>query len=136
MFSTRSRSIWLGIAILVACAAGAVAGGFAWSARQQAERVARAMTGGDPAHAPDIMRRYGCGGCHTIPGLAGADGQVGPPLTGLVHRVYIGGIANNSPDNLVAWIVSPQTFAPRTAMPATGITEAEARDVAAYLYAQ
>ena len=89
-----------------------------------------------PARAPEIMRRYGCGGCHTIPGLAGADGQVGPPLTGLVHRVYVGGGASNSPDNLITWIVSPQTFAPHTAMPATGITEAEARDVAAYLYAQ
>jgi cytochrome c2 len=136
MSSIRSRPIWLGTAILVACVASAVGGGLAWSTQQQAERVARAMTGGDPAHAPDIMRRYGCGGCHTIPGLAGADGQVGPPLTGLVHRVYIGGVANNSPDNLIAWIVSPQTFASRTAMPATGITEAEARDVAAYLYAQ
>ena len=136
MPSIRSRSIWLGAALVVACVVIAVSGGIAWSARQQTERVARAMTGGDPARAPGIMRRYGCGGCHTIPGLAGADGQVGPPLTGLVHRVYIGGGANNSPDNLIRWIVSPQTFAPHTAMPATGITEAEARDVAAYLYAQ
>ncbi len=94
------------------------------------------MTGGDPAHAPAIMRRYGCGGLPHHSRLPGADGQVGPPLNGLVHRVYIGGGATNSPDNLVKWIVSPQTFSPRTAMPATGITEAEARDVAAYLYAQ
>jgi cytochrome c len=42
----------------------------------------------------------------------------------------------NSPDNLTRWMVSPQTFSPRSAMPATGISEAEARDVAAYLYAQ
>jgi cytochrome c len=136
MSSIRSRWVWLGTAIVIACAVLAITGGMAWSSRQQAERVARAMTGGDPARAPEIMRRYGCGGCHTIPGLGGADGQVGPSLSGLVHRVYVGGSANNSPDNLVTWIVSPQTFAPRTAMPATGITEAEARDVAAYLYAQ
>jgi cytochrome c len=136
MSSTRSRSFWLGSLIVFVCVATAIGGGIAWSARQQTERIARAMTGGDPARAPDIIRRYGCGGCHTIPGLAGADGKVGPPLTGLVHRVYVGGSANNSPDNLIKWIVSPQTFAPRTAMPTTGITEAEARDVAAYLYAQ
>jgi cytochrome c len=136
MSSIRSKSIWLGTLIVVACVATGVSGRVVWSARQKAERVARTMTGGDPARAPDIMRRYGCGGCHTIRGLAGADGQVGPPLTGLIHRVYLGGGANNSPDNLVAWIVSPQTFAPRTAMPATGINQAEARDVAAYLYAQ
>ena len=82
------------------------------------------------------MRRYGCAGCHTIPGIPGGDGQVGGSLAGLSHRVYIAGVVTNSPDNLVGWIVAPQAFSPRTAMPATGISEAEARDVAAYLYAQ
>jgi cytochrome c len=37
---------------------------------------------------------------------------------------------------MVRWIVNPQQFSPQTAMPATGITEEEARDVAAYLYAR
>ncbi|CCD94275.1 putative cytochrome c class I protein [Bradyrhizobium sp. ORS 375] len=124
------------ISAVVVIALVAIAGPttMAWSSRQQSERAARAMTGGDPAHAPELMRRYGCAGCHTIAGITGADGQVGPPLTGLRQRVYIGGVANNSADNLVQWIVSPQIFSPRTAMPATGITAAEARDVAAYLY--
>jgi cytochrome c len=117
-------------------AAAVVAAGAAWSSRQQAESVARAMTGGDPARAPDILRRYGCVGCHTIPDIPGADGEVGGSLAGINHRVYIAGVATNSPDNLIRWIVSPQAFSPRTAMPATGISEAEARDVAAYLYAQ
>ena len=53
-----------------------------------------------------------------------------------INRVYIGGVATNSPDHLIQWIVDPQQFSPRSAMPATGISEAEARDVAAYLYAQ
>ncbi|WP_035983336.1 c-type cytochrome [Bradyrhizobium sp. STM 3843] len=136
MSSMLSRSIWIGAVVVVVCVATVVGSTMAWSSRQKTEQIARAMTGGDPKHAPEIMRRYGCGGCHTIPGLAGADGEVGPPLTGLSRRVYIGGVANNSPDNLVQWMVSPQTFSPRTAMPATGITEAEARDVAAYLYSQ
>jgi cytochrome c1 len=35
---------------------------------------------------------------------------------------------------MVRWIVNPPFIDPLTAMPATGITEAEARDVAAYLY--
>jgi cytochrome c2 len=82
------------------------------------------------------MRRYGCGGCHTIPGVPGADGMTGPPLSGLIHRVYIGGVASNSPDHLIQWIVAPQKLSPHSAMPATGISEAQARDVAAYLYAQ
>jgi cytochrome c2 len=94
------------------------------------------MTGGNPARAPAAIRRYGCAGCHTIPGIPGGDGQVGGPLADIVHRVYVGGVVTNSPDNLVKWIVSPQAFSPRSAMPATGISEAEARDVAAYLYSR
>jgi mono/diheme cytochrome c family protein len=94
------------------------------------------MAGGDPARAPDIIRRYGCAGCHTIPGIAGGDGKVGGALSNLKGRVYVGGVATNTAENLIAWIVSPQTFSPRSAMPATGISEAEARDVATYLYAQ
>ncbi len=98
--------------------------------------VAKAMTGGDPARAPDLFRRYGCSGCHVIPGIAGASGKVGGSLEGLRERVFIAGVLNNTPDNLIGWIVSPQRFSPRTAMPATGVSEEEARDLAAYLYAR
>jgi cytochrome c1 len=34
----------------------------------------------------------------------------------------------------VAWLLDPPQIDPLTAMPAPGISEAEARDVAAYLY--
>jgi cytochrome c2 len=112
------------------------AAGATWMSKQQTGRIARAISGGDPDHAPELIRRYGCSGCHTIPGIPGADGQVGPPLSDLIHRVYVGGVAINSPDKLAQWIVSPQQFSPHSAMPATGISEAEARDVAAYLYSQ
>jgi len=98
--------------------------------------MAKAMTGGDATLAPAIFRRYGCAGCHTIPGIAGADGKVGGTLSGLREQNYVGGVLNNTPDNLIQWIVSPPSFSARTAMPATGITEEEARHVAAYLYGQ
>jgi len=52
----------------------------------------------------------------------------------LSKRVYIAGVLENRSDNLVAWIVSPQGFSPQTAMPNTGISEQEAKDLAAYLY--
>lgn len=104
--------------------------------RSQRSAVATAMTGGDETLAPAIFRRYGCSGCHTIPGVAGADGKVGGELSMVRERVYIGDGLNNTPDNLVRWIVSPTHFSKRTAMPVTGITETEARHVAAYLYAR
>lgn len=135
MPSALSRYRWpiLGAVALVA---SVTAVAMTWSSQQKSEEIARAMTGGDPSRAPAIIRRYGCAGCHTIPGISGGDGQVGGPLADIKHRVYVGGVAPNSPDNLIRWIVSPQTFSPRSAMPATGISEADARHVASYLYAQ
>jgi cytochrome c2 len=112
--------------------------GLIWYAvDQNAQRtaIAKALTHGYPARAPALITRYGCGGCHTIPSAPGADGKVGPDLSGLIQRVYLGGVLRNTPVNLVQWIVDPQRFLARSAMPVTGISEAEARDVAAYLYA-
>jgi cytochrome c1 len=121
----------LGLAAVLAVAALV---GWAMS-RDQDLQVARALTGGDPARAPALIRRYGCGGCHTISAVPGADGKVAAPLDQFRQRVYIGGVVENSPENLVHWIVAPRSLAPRTAMPSTGISEAEARHVAAFLYA-
>lgn len=129
----RTRNaLLLAAVVLVAVAIGA--GSYALG-RAKSINVARAMTGGDPSRAPDLIRRYGCAGCHEIPGIYGGDGQVGGSLAGLRKRVYVGGVVNNTPDNLLRWIILPQQFSPRSAMPPTGITESEARDVAAYLYA-
>jgi len=107
---------------------------FAAMNRQQTQLVARDMTAGDPSRAPVWIRRYGCSGCHTIPGIPGADGQVGGPLSGMRSRIYIAGVVTNTPEHLLEWIVDPQKFSPRTAMPASGISVEQARDVAAYLY--
>lgn len=125
--------IVVSVVVLTGLAAAAVT---VERSRGQTERVARAMTGGDSGRAPALIRRFGCGGCHTIPGIPGADGLVGPSLEGLRRRVYVGGVTLNTPEALVRWIVSPQAVSPRSAMPATGIDEAGARDVAAYLYAR
>ena len=97
--------------------------------------IARALTRGNPRNAPALVRRFGCGGCHTIAGIRGADGLVAPPLEHLRERVFIGGVVRNSPEKLVRWIVAPQSLSPQTAMPATGIDADQARDIAAYLYA-
>ena len=98
------------------------------------ERTAAAMTGGSPVRGKEIIRRYGCEACHSIPGVAGARGQVGPPLDGIASRTYLAGRLPNTPDNLLRWIRDPQTVAPGTAMPELGVNERDGRDIAAYLY--
>ena len=92
-----------------------------------------APDGPDAARGKTALRQYACAGCHEIPGITGPAARVGPPLGGVASRQMLGGVLHNSPDNLVAWIRAPQQFAPLTAMPALGVTERDARDMAAYL---
>lgn len=127
----------LALAAVALCAvlAAITIGVLQWLQVREDDAVARALTGGDPARAPALVVRFGCGGCHTIPGLAGASGQVAPPLIALRKRVYVAGVVRNTPGNLIQWIVDPQSLSPRSAMPVTGISRGEAADVAAYLYA-
>jgi len=95
-----------------------------------------AVSGGDPSRGTAALRRHGCGGCHRIPGLPEARGAVGPSLEGLAARSHIAGRLANRPLNLVHWIVDPRAVDPGTAMPDLGVSEADARDIAAYLYAR
>ena len=80
------------------------------------------------------MRVYGCVACHDIPGVPGANGLVGPPLAGISSRSYIGGVLENTPDNMIRWLLDPRAVDSLTAMPDVGLTDADARHVAAYLY--
>ena len=80
------------------------------------------------------LRQYGCGACHTIPGVVGARGLVGPPLVDVGRRVYVAGVLPNDPENMVRWIMDPPAVDSKTAMPDLGVTERDARDMAEYLY--
>jgi len=80
------------------------------------------------------IKQSGCPACHTSAGIAGAGGRVGPPLTGVGGRSYLAGRISNTPEHMIRWLLDPQSVDSLTAMPATGLTELEARDVAAYLY--
>ena len=40
----------------------------------------------------------------------------------------------NNPENLVTWLRDPQQVVPGNAMPDLGLTDQQARDIAAYLY--
>ncbi|MGH7719090.1 MAG: c-type cytochrome [Gemmatimonadaceae bacterium] len=89
---------------------------------------------GNPELGTVLMQRYGCNSCHVIPGVRGANGNVGPPLTMWGERHFIAGEVLNTPVNLIAWIVDPQAIEPGTVMPALGVTPEHALHIAAYLY--
>jgi cytochrome c1 len=92
------------------------------------------VQGGRPSDAPRLIQAYGCGACHTVAGVEGADGKVGPSLTHFAQRRYIAGALPNTPENLVRWIEHPQAVEPGTVMPDLDVAGPEARDIAAYLY--
>ena len=95
--------------------------------------------GGDAAAGPAVFAGKGCGACHTIQGLAGAVGQIGPELTnvatnagtrvaGLSTEAYMRQAIEDPP----AFVV--EGFGPL--MPATirsTMSDTEFEDLVAYL---
>ncbi|HJT17115.1 MAG TPA: c-type cytochrome [Thermoanaerobaculia bacterium] len=100
----------------------------------ETKTAAKLSTGGDPAKGKVAIDKYGCNACHTIPGIEGPKGMVGPPLDHFASRAYIAGKFANNPETLIKWLQNPTAFDPNTTMPNMGVTEAESRDIAAYLY--
>jgi mono/diheme cytochrome c family protein len=88
---------------------------------------------GDAARGRIALHQHACNSCHVIPGVTGADVHVGPPLEGLASRQLIAGAVPNTLEQMVRWIREPASIDPRTAMPALGVSERDARDMAAYL---
>ncbi len=114
--------------------AAVVAGALALAGCQQDEASRRSTVAtGNPALGRELLSSYGCGSCHTIPGVKGADALVGPPLTSFAKRSYVAGQLSNTPENLARWIQDPQQVEPGTAMPDLGVSAEEARNIAAYL---
>jgi len=98
------------------------------------EAVAQTTTGGDVGRGSAAISRYGCGSCHIIPGISGATGLVGAPLSGIANRIYIAGVLRNTPDNMIRWIEDPHAVDDKTVMPNLGVTHQDAIDIAGYLY--
>lgn len=112
----------LAAAFLVGCEGG----------RSEYEDVV--VQGGDASRGVAVIDEVGCGACHIIPGIDGAEGMVGPPLTAWANRSYIAGRLPNKPSNLIPWVMDAPSIEPSTAMPDLDLTEQQARDVAAYLF--
>jgi cytochrome c len=125
----RRQSARTAIAPLIALAAFTLAG------CSHGEADAAALTGGgSPKHGAELIRSYGCGTCHSVPRVPGANATVGPNLQGIASRAYIAGVLPNVPNNMVRWIQNPQAVDQKTAMPNLGVSSRDARDIAAYLY--
>ena len=92
------------------------------------------VPGGDRERGRAALIDLQCGVCHVIPHVPGAIGQVGPPLSSFARRVYIAGKFPNTPEVLVRFIPNAPDMAPETGMPAIAMPDAQARDIAAYLY--
>lgn len=89
---------------------------------------------GDPQRGREALAAFECRVCHYIPGVRGASGYVGPPLDAYARKVYIAGKFPNDAETLVRFIRDAPALAPETAMPAFAMSEAQAYDIAAYLY--
>jgi putative membrane protein len=97
-------------------------------------KEAHTIAGGDAHKGKQAIGRYGCGACHTIPGIRGANGLVGPPLTKVALRSYIAGVLPNTPDNMRRWIQDPPAVDNHTAMPKLGVSDTDLYDITTYLY--
>lgn len=93
------------------------------------------LAGADAGRGKEAIARYGCAACHTIPGVEGATGVVGPSLEHVATRKVLGGgHIPNTPENMITWIQHPQQIDPKNSMPELGVSDPDARDIAAYLY--
>lgn len=101
---------------------------------RETEARARDLTGGNPARGRHLASGLGCVACHTVPKAVGPRATVAPSLAGFAGRRYIAGTAENTAANLILFLRDPRAIAPKTAMPHLRLSEADARDLAAFLY--
>lgn len=120
----------------------------AWLAAQAGPALA-AMTGqaiaGDVAQVGAGRRAFEqqrCGACHVVrgvsegvAGLPAGEGGIGPDLTHVGSRLYIGaGTLRNDRGALAAWVANPHGFKPGVRMPASADMDgATLQALAAYL---
>jgi cytochrome c1 len=101
--------------------------------KRQTGGGATAAADGNIPEGKRLVQYYGCSACHVVPGITGASGAQGPSLERFADRDKLAGGLANTFENTVKWILDPQAIKPGTAMPKVAATEAEARDMAAYL---
>ena len=98
------------------------------------ESAAVSVPGGQVEQGLRLVTQYQCGACHTIPRVQGAAGESAPSLEHIGSLSYLAGGIPNQPANMVQWLRVPHAVKPGTEMPAMGLSEQEARHMAAFLY--
>jgi len=136
MVSPMPYSLRFIIALIAGAAGLALVAGVVEHKQQSNESRIKAeqLTGGSMVAGKAALQHYGCGGCHEISGLPEASGGVGPSLSGIAVRTELAGHLQNNPENMIRWVRDPQGVAPGNGMPNLGVSERDAKDMAAYLY--
>ncbi|GAA0414119.1 c-type cytochrome [Massilia aurea] len=98
------------------------------------EEPASRVSGGDPERGRLLVQQYQCAACHFIPEVQGPNGDAGPSLESMGRLSYIAGSIPNQPENMIRFLQNPPAVKPGTLMPALGITDDEARHMAAFMY--
>ncbi len=84
-----------------------------------------------------LMTSKGCIACHTIAGVPGAVGTIGPALSDMgdpaKHPKMAGGTLDNNVDNMKKWLKDPPTVKPGTVMPNLNLSQPEIDNLVAYL---
>lgn len=103
------------------------------------QRPAATPTDADALAGQELITTRGCGACHTIVGLEGVTGEVGPDLTHLYSRsTFAGSSFDLNERNLRRWLRDPPAMKPMLpengqGMPNLGLSEEEITQLIAYL---
>lgn len=104
-----------------------------------AENVA-AKASGNPDNGRKLILSQGCGACHTLQGVPGAAGNVGPDLTGVASRAGQAKPGMSAEAYLHESIVEPLAYTvqgfQQGLMPKLPLSEQQANDLVAFLMTQ
>jgi cytochrome c len=88
---------------------------------------------GNPARGKLLIEQYGCHACHSVPGIEGPAGMIGPGLEHSATRPLIAEKIPNTVENMQRYLENPQAVNPEGTMPNLNVTPEDARDLTAFL---
>src|SRR5258708_430732 len=95
------------------------------------EQGAAAQTSAGSVEAGrSAIDKYGCAGCHIIPGIEGLRGMAGPSLEHLKNRGLLARKLPNNPESAANWMPNPQAVDAQHSMPNLGHPPKEPRATA------